>query len=74
MAGDLMKQNIDIELFSLAYNRRQFPMGKRILTFENLSNGKSNYEALFNSQTLSLLQSIDAKDKIANFAFTPYNQ
>ena len=73
LTGESFHQQLSPESFKKIFDTNLFPLGEmKATTFEKMENGIALYKTVFPTATLSLLLSLDDKDKIAVFLFKPY--
>jgi CubicO group peptidase (beta-lactamase class C family) len=73
LTGDAFRKEISAEAFQNIFEKNLLPLGElKNTVFENHHAGLSKYKAQFGTINLSLLLSLDNKDKIGVFLFKPY--
>ena len=73
LTGESFHQQLSRESFKKIFETNLFPLGEmKATTFEKMENGIAFYKTVFPTATLSLLLSLDDKEKIAVFLFKPY--
>ena len=73
LTGEAFRKEISAEVFQHIFQQNLLPLGElKNTAFENHKDGVSSYKADFGTIALSLLVSLDEKDKIKLFLFKPY--
>jgi CubicO group peptidase (beta-lactamase class C family) len=73
LAGEEFKKQLPSETFKTVCETQLFPLGKlNEAILEKYANGVNKYKAVFDAATLSMLLSLDKKDKMQLFLFEQY--
>jgi CubicO group peptidase (beta-lactamase class C family) len=73
LTGESFRKELSPEAFKNIFDNNLSPLGEMMKAeFESLANGVAKYKAVFSSMNLSLLLSLDDKDKIEVFLFKQY--
>jgi len=73
LTGESFRKELSPAAFKNVFNNNLLPLGKMTKAdFEFLEDGVARYKARFSLLNLSLLLSLDKKDKIETFLFKPY--